>query len=123
MKKIIYIFLTFALIFFASCKKQSTPICQIISPQEGQEFYQDEDIPIQVIAEVSNGLISSVLVYIDDIYYKGTYNFPYNFTIKAGDVFSGVITIKAVAVNTEGRKGETSVKINVKEREIELAIK
>jgi hypothetical protein len=106
MKKIINIFLV--ILFIAiSCHKEKTVDCTIIQPNNGQEFYSDEDIKVSVAVDGSNGAIKCVHLYIDDKCYSGTSNFPYEFTIKAGYLLAGEHLIKTIAQNIEGIKGET----------------
>ena len=119
MNRVFNIFLVFTLFFAVSCKKERLPVCTITHPQDGQEFYEDEDIQIKVVADDDNGFITSVFLFIDNKSYSGTSVFPYNFTVKAGDIVSGIHNIKAVAHNNTGKKGETSVSINVKPCSVE----
>ena len=78
-------------------------------------------MPLKVYVSVNdnNSVITSVLLYIDNKSYAGTSEFPYNFTIKAGELDIGTYTIKAIVRNKDGKQGETSVKITVKEANYE----
>jgi len=122
MKRIFLLLAVFTLFFVFSCRKEQipTPVCTIVNLQAGQEFCEDEDIPVYVTVDDNNSVITSVLLYIDNKSYTGTSEFPYNFTIKAGDLLPGTYTIKVIAKNKAGKQGEFSVIINVKEVVVDM---
>jgi hypothetical protein len=113
MKKVINIFLILILFLAVSCNKEITVDCTITSPDNGQEFYNNEDIQVSVAVDDSNGAIKCVHLYIDDKCYSGISNFPYEFTIPAGDLVPEDHVIKVIAQNIEGIKGETSLNIKI----------
>jgi len=117
MKQTYLFFLVLILFFGFSCKKEEkhapAPVCVIANLQDGQEFFDDEDILVMVSVDDNNSVITSVMLYVDDKSYTGTSEFPYNFTIKAGDLTVNAHTIKAVARNSNGKQGEASVNIIV----------
>jgi hypothetical protein len=115
MNRTFYILLVFTLFLAFSCKKEQKqlPVCIITHPKAGQEFFEDEDIPVKISAPDDKIFITSVLLYIDGKCYGGTSEFPYNFTVKAGDLALGEHTIKAIATNNEGKQGEASIMIKV----------
>ena len=121
MKRALIFFLIFILFSGFSCQKEEkpSPVCTITNLQNEQEFYEDEDIPVHVSVDDKNSVITSVLLYIDNKSYTGTSEFPYNFTIKAGYLAPGVYTIKVVVRNKNGKQGESSVKVIVKEADSE----
>ena len=106
--------IVFLLLFITSCHKESLTICKIITPENDREFYENEDICIEVVADDRNGTIAYVHLYIDSIGYCSLSESPYNFTIKAGILAPGVHIIKAIAKNSNGKQKEDSVKINVR---------
>jgi len=114
MNKVFYILLT-CTFFLVSCKKEHFPDCTITSPQNGAFFSMDEDIIIKVFADDSNGIITSVHLYIDNVCYSGTADFPYHFTIHAGHLSTGQHSIKAIALNNFGKETENSITISVEE--------
>jgi len=121
MNKILNIFLIFALFLVVSCKKESSPSCSISvkSPQESQEFYENEDIQIEIIADGGDSNIAYIHLYIDNVGYSSASISPYSMVIKAGDVAAGTHTLKVVAKNNNGKSCEASVTITVKEAVIE----
>ena len=114
MNKVINIILAVTLMLVVSCKEDSTLVCTIISPKEGQEFMIDEDIQVSVITDDKNSIVSSVLLYVDNKWFKSSYNFPFHFNIEAGDIFPGMHTIRVTAQNNAEKHVTTSVKIQVK---------
>jgi len=117
MKRTLIFYLILILFSGFSCKKEEkqAPVCMITNLQDNQEFFEDEDIQVNVSVDDKNSVITSVLLYIDNKSFTGTSEFPYNFTIKAGDLTPGTYTIKAIVRNIDGKQGESSVKIFVKE--------
>jgi len=68
MNKTVNIFLIFSLLFVVSCKKEhAPPTCLITSPQENQEFYENEDIRINVTANGGDSDIAYVHLYINNL--------------------------------------------------------
>jgi hypothetical protein len=117
MNKTLKIFLAFILFFTSACKEEiPPPLCSINNPHHEQEFFDDEDIPVTVIADDPNGIITSVLLVVNNKNYSATAEFPFNFTLKAGDITPGTNTIKAVAHNNTGKRSEASVKIIINEK-------
>jgi len=106
--------LAFALLFVISCKKEvPPPICAITNIEANQEFYEDEDIQVIVSADDMNGIITSVLLYVDNKNYAAVSDFPYHFTIKAGDLLLGTHALKVVVKNSFSKQNEASVKIKI----------
>lgn len=89
------------------------PTCNIISPQEGESFTENSQISVSVVAEDSDGSISVVYLYIDNIGYQELASFPFNFTIPGGYFSEGTHTLKAVAKDDRGAKSEASVTITI----------
>jgi hypothetical protein len=113
MKRIINIFLILIILLAVSCHKEKTVDCKISTPHTGQEFFTDENIKVSVEVDDSKCTIKSVHLYIDNKCYRGTSNFPYEFTIKAGDILPGDRVLKIVAQNMDGIKRETEIAIKV----------
>jgi len=106
--------LAFALLFVISCKKEvPPPICAITNLIANQEFFEDEDIPVIVFADDMKGMITSVLLYVDNKNYSAVSDFPYHFTIKAGDLLLGTHALKVVVKNSFSKQNEASVKIKI----------
>jgi hypothetical protein len=111
MNKIINIFLALALFLAVSCKKEPFS-CSFINLSHGQVFNFDEDIQVNLSTNAQQG--ATILLYIDNVCYNGTSDFPYTITIKARDITSGKHLLRAIAQNHEGAQCETSVAITVK---------
>ncbi len=89
------------------------PTCSITSPQEGDSFTENAQVIVNVVAEDSDGSISVVYLYIDNVGYQELTSFPYNFTIAGGYFTEGSYTLKAVAKDNCGAKAEASVTITI----------
>jgi len=73
----------------------------------------DENIPVTVVAEDADGTIAEVQLYVDNVGYSLIEKFPYNFTINAGELNPGSHTLKAVAKDDQGAKGEATVTVTI----------
>lgn len=91
----------------------TAPTCSITSPKQGDSFTENSQIVVNVVAEDSDGSISVVYLYIDNIGYQELTSFPYNFTIAGGYLTEGNHTLKAVAKDNDGAKAEASVTISI----------
>jgi len=122
MKQAIKFFLALIIFSVFSCHKEPTPepVCSISNIQDGQEFYENEDIQVKVTVDDRNSVITSVFLYIDNKTFAGTSEFPYNFTIKSGKLVPGIYTLKVIVRNKNGKQSNTSVKITVKEVILDL---
>lgn len=89
------------------------PTCSITSPHEGDSFTENSQVIVNVVAEDSDGSISVVYLYIDNVGYQELTAFPYNFTIAGGYFSEGSHTLKAVAKDNDGAKAEASVTITI----------
>lgn len=89
------------------------PTCSITSPQEGDSFTENAQVIVNVVAEDSDGSISVVYLYIDNVGYQELTAFPYNFTIAGGYFSEGTHTLKAVAKDNGGARAEASVTITI----------
>ena len=89
------------------------PTCSITSPQEGDSFTENAQVIVNVVAEDSDGSISVVYLYIDNVGYQELTSFPYNFTIAGGYFSEGSHTLKAVAKDNGGARAEASVTITI----------
>ena len=89
------------------------PTCSITSPHEGDSFTENAQVIVNVVAEDSDGSISVVYLYIDNVGYQELTSFPYNFTIAGGYFSEGDHTLKAVAKDNGGGRAEASVTITI----------
>lgn len=90
-----------------------SPTCSITSPQEGDSFTENAQVIVNVVAEDTDGSISVVYLYIDNVGYQELTAFPYNFTISGGYFTEGTHTLKAVAKDNGGGRAEASVTITI----------
>lgn len=96
-----------------SSGNNEAPTCSITSPREGDSFTENSQVVVNVVAEDSDGSISVVYLYIDNVGYQELTSFPYNFTIAGGYLTEGNHTLKAVAKDNGGAKAEASVTITI----------
>ena len=89
------------------------PTCSITSPHEGDSFTENSQVIVNVVAEDSDGSISVVYLYIDNVGYQELTSFPYNFTIPGGYFTEGSHALKVVAKDNGGAKAEASVTITI----------
>ena len=106
-----------ATVVFNSCGENEgankPPACSITNPQNNAQFNMDEAISVTVVAEDSDGTIAEVQLYVDNVGHSLKETFPYNFTINAGELTPGTHTLKAVAKDNQGAKGESTVSITI----------
>jgi len=122
MKKI-YLFLVqtlmvFGLVFTVGCNREKggwiipeinqLPACVVTNPQNNAQFTVNENITVTVTADDSDGFITEVQLHVDDAEHSFKTVFPYNFIIHAGELSYGTHTLKAIAKDNEGDKGEAS---------------
>ena len=121
MKKILLI-AAIAGAVLAGCSKDKTvnqaPICTITNPLNNAEFYIGENITIAVVAEDKDGIIAEVQLYVDNAGHSSKTAFPYNFTINAGELNYGTHSLRVVAIDNQGARGETTVNISIIKLEI-----
>jgi len=98
-------------LIICSCKKNSPPSCEIISPDFGETFVQGETIAISVEATDTDGSIKEVRIYIDNIGVGSVQFFPYNFDWNTDDIEEGSHTIRAVAMDDGNLEAEASSNI------------
>lgn len=108
----------FALLFTSACetedkKVNQAPSCSIIAPTIGQEFAQGESVLISVEANDSDGILSEVRFYIDDLGIASDDSFPYNYQWATNDVSIGNHTIKVSSIDFSGESNTDEVSIEI----------
>ena len=101
---------------FTSCDNNGNNdeiTCTITSPKDGSEISIYDDLIIVVDATDNKGQIAMVTVYLDSIPYPTTGVSPYIATISSMLLTPGKQTIKALAVNKDGTKAESSISITI----------
>ena len=71
--------------------------CNIISPKEKDEFLKSESIPVTVEASTNKDSISMVQISVDNKVIGSCTEPPYNFTIPANTIPSGIHYLTAIA--------------------------
>jgi len=99
---------------FQDCSKKEVnqPICTITAPANNAEFLETENIMVTVVTEAKSGSIAEIQLYVDNVEHSRAVSMK-NFTILAGELSAGPHTIKAIAINDQGAKGEATVNIIV----------
>ncbi len=110
------------IIIITACNKEETPqenvnkvpTCEISSPNDGQEFTQDESITISVNVEDSDGNITEVRFFIDGVGKGSANSFPYNYNWNTTGENTGSYTLKATSYDNDGSNSsdEISIKLN-----------
>ena len=105
------------LIIITACTKDetlnTTPVCEITAPNNGQEFTQGENITISVDAEDSDGDITEVRFYIDGEEKGSAHSSPYNYTWNTSGENTGSYALKATSYdnNSSYSSDEISIKL------------
>lgn len=116
MKKLFFLLVLSILILISGCKKSPTnesPKCTIISPKDGSELSVTDDIIVSIEAKDSDGSITVVNVYFDNVQYGAVLTEPYTVTIPSEILSQGKHTIKAIAIDNESAQTEASVTVNI----------
>ena len=117
-KLTLMVLLTFA---FVSCNKDETPqetpnkapTCEITSPNSGQEFTEGESITISVNAKDSDGSITEVKFFIDDVVKGSVNSSPYNYTWNTSGESIGDYTLKATSYDNDGSNSSNEISIKL----------
>ena len=88
------------------------PNVNITIPADGAQFNEDSDIDIEASASDSDGSISNVKFYIDDVLKTTDNSSPYAY-LDWDNVTAGTYEIKAVAIDNEGATAEDIISITV----------
>ncbi|MCL2510847.1 MAG: Ig-like domain-containing protein [Bacteroidales bacterium] len=126
--KTVQVLVILSLVFAFGCKKDEgkddgggkdgtnqPPTCEITNPKDNAYFSTDENIAVTVVAEDKDGYIVEVQLYVDNVGHSVITEFPYNFTINAGELAPGMHTLKAIAKDDQGANGESTVSIIVEQ--------
>ncbi len=100
---------------FISCERNVNPVCHITNPSENESFYQGEIIPITVDATDSDGFISDVRIYSNNVGIISISEFPYNYDFDTEGYDPGTYTIRAVAKDNDGEEAEDKVMVVINE--------
>ena len=111
--------LTTTVIVFQSCKKDEEnnkiPTCTITSPTNGQELTKGETVTISVAAIDSDGNITEVRFFIDNVGKGSATSFPFNYNWNTNDEDIGSHTIKATCIDNNGGSAIDEITIDLAE--------
>jgi PKD repeat protein len=106
-------------IILYSCNKDNedntntAPTVSITSPANGASITQGSVVEISADATDSDGNISEVRIYIDNIGKSSSSSFPYNYTWNTSGVSMGSHVIKAVASDNDGASNFAEIYITI----------
>jgi hypothetical protein len=120
MTKTIVLFML-VVILIASCKKNSTPTCEITSPSSGVNIMSGDIVPIIVSTSDLDDDISNVSIYIDDVFLSAKSVFPYFFSINTQGYSAGTYVLKSVVTDDSGLQSTDEISINIYDNSINLS--
>ena len=106
--------LLFSLITQQACKKEAEnkpPTCEITSPDNGQEITKGDTVTISADAIDSDGSITEVMFFIDDIGKGSATSFPYNYNWNTTNEDLGTHTLKAKAIDNNGQSTSNEISV------------
>jgi len=88
-----------------------SPVCTITAPTDGAFFNLNETVPVAVTATDSDGTISNVKFYIDDVLQYTDSSSPYTWNWNTTGFSGGYHAIKAVATDNSALTAQSTVTI------------
>ena len=115
---ILFTLLIIGTIAIWGCNKEdeagnSSPSITITSPSNNSSISQGETVTISAEAADSDGSISEVRFYIDDVGKGSSNSFPYNYEWNTTGLSIGNHTIKASAYDSEGASNSAEINISL----------
>ena len=112
--------LAISALVFQSCIKNeditnTLPTCNITSPSNGQEITKGETIIFSVDANDSDGNITEVLFFINDIAKGSVTSTPYSYSWNSGSENIGFYILKATSVDNSGDSTSDEITIELVE--------
>jgi len=109
---------TLIIISIASCgkdeeKTNQPPTCEITSPSNGQEITKGVTITIAVDANDSDGSITEVRFFVDDVGKGSTTSFPFNYNWNTDNENLGNHILKATCIDNSGESNSDEVNIEI----------
>ena len=106
------------LVYVTSDATNNLPNVSFTTPTNGQSFDEPASIDfVDVAASDSDGTISNVRLYIDNVFIRQENVIPYTWSASKDAALSnlpaGSYTLKAIATDNDGGSSETSITINV----------
>ena len=113
------------LLVFQSCKKDDTPenklpTCSISSPVANQEITKGETITISVTATDTDGTITEVQFFVDDVNVATVVSPPYNFEWNTNSESDGSHTLKATCKDNNNGTASDEITVVVVEEGITI---
>ncbi len=108
--------LLFSLITQQACKKEAEnkpPTCEITSPDNGQEITKGDTVTISADAIDSDGSITEVMFFIDDIGKGSATSFPYNYNWNTTNEDLGSHILKATAIDNNGQSTSNEISVTL----------
>lgn len=119
-KKLFYIIISMLavmVVIFQACKKEEKtnhpPTCNIITPTNGQEFTQGENVNITADAIDNDGSISEVRFFVDDVEKGYVSTSPYNYQWITTNTSVGLRTIRATSFDNSGGYNSDKIIIDI----------
>jgi len=114
-----------SLLVFQSCKKEDTtenqlPTCSISSPISDQEIIKGETVTISVTATDTDGTITEVQFYVDDVNVGSAVSLPYNFEWNTSTESDGAHTLKATCKDNNNGTATDEITVVVVEEGITI---
>jgi len=104
---------------FQSCgkddeeKANTPPTCKISSPTNGQEIAKGETITISVEATDSDGSITEVRFFVNNVGMGSATSFPYNYIWDSSNESIGTHSIKATSIDNEGGSASDEITVTI----------
>jgi uncharacterized protein (TIGR02145 family) len=114
------------LVVFQGCKKDEKepinqpPTCSISSPISAQQITKGETVTISVIATDTDGVISEVQFYVDDVKVGTVVSSPYNFEWNTSDESIGNHILKATCFDNDNASASDQIDVVVFEEAITI---
>ena len=103
---------------FQSCgkdeeKTNTPPTCKISSPTNGQEIAKGETITISVEATDSDGSITEVRFFVNNVGMGSATSFPYNYIWDSSNESIGTHSIKGTSIDNEGGSASDEITVTI----------
>ena len=106
------------LVILLSCEKNQPPTCTIVAPADDTEIEIGETVIISVIPDDSDGSITEVRFYINDIGLGSASSYPYKYPWNTSDVEMGSHTIGATVKDNNGASATDEIVVLIIEERI-----
>ena len=101
-----------------SCEKNQSPTCTIVYPEDDTEIEIGETVIISVIPDDSDGNITEVRFFVNDIGLGSASSYPYKYPWNTSDVEMGSHTISATVKDNNGASAKDEIVVLIIEERI-----